>query len=94
MKNKNKKVVSGTVICSIIGISAIGLYLVFRKRDTSFDEIGNMITNVREILHSHHINEPSLVKDLGQKIHRNQNTLSAVVDWIATGISLWKEFKN
>ena len=94
MKKEEPNVVSGAVICGIIGISAIGLYLVFRKKDTALDEISKMICNVGEILHKNQVCEPSLVKDFGKKLHNNEQSVGAIVDWVAAGISLWKKFKH
>ena len=94
MKKKDPKSVSGAVICGVIGISAIGLYLIFRKKDTALDEIGKMISHVGEILDNHHVSQPALIKDLGKTLHHNESTIGAVVDWISKGISLWEKFKN
>lgn len=94
MKNSDSKVVTGAVIGGILGIGAIAVFLVLRKKETSLDSIGKVISNVGEILENHRIEEPAPVKDFGKKVHQNEDTVCAVVDWIATGISLWKKFKN
>ena len=94
MKNPDSKVINGALIGGIVGIGAIALFLVLRKKENSFDHIGKVISNVGEILASHRVDELEPVKDLGKKLHHNEDTVSAVVDWIAAGISLWKQFKS
>jgi hypothetical protein len=94
MKNTDSKVVSGALIGGIVGIGVIALFLVLRKKETSLDHIGKVISNVGEILDSHHVEEPAPIKDFEKKLHHHENTVGEVVDWLATGISLWKKFKN
>jgi hypothetical protein len=93
-KDTESKVVNGALIGGLIGIGAIAVFLVLRKKETSFDHIGKVISSVGEILAGHHIEELAPVKELGKKIHQNENTVVEVVDWIATGISIWKQFKK
>jgi len=90
----DSKVVVGALIGGIVGIGAIAVFLALRKKETSLDHLGKVISNMGEILDSHRIDEPAPVKNLGKKLHRNEDTVGEVVDWIATGLSLWKKFKN
>jgi hypothetical protein len=94
MKNSRSKVVSGAMIGGIVGISALTIFLMCRKKETALDEIGKVISNVSEILESHHVKEAAPVKEFGKTLHHHESTLCAAVDWIATGICLWKKFKN
>lgn len=96
MKNTDldSKVVTGVLIGGIVGIGALAVFLALRKKETSLEHIGKMLHNVDEILENHHIEEPSSVKSLGKKIHAHEDTVSTIVDWVATGISIWKKFKN
>ncbi len=94
MKNSDSKVVTGALIGGILGIGAIAVFLVVRKKDTSLDSIGKVISTLGEILENHEIDEVAPVKDFGKKLHVHEDTVCAVVDWLAAGISLWKKVKN
>jgi hypothetical protein len=96
MKNSDpdSKIVVGALIGGIVGIGAIAVFLALRTKTTSLDRIGKVIGNVGEILESHDVEEPAPIKDFGKKLHQNEDTVGAVVDWIATGICLWKKFKS
>ena len=94
MKNSDSKVVTGALIGGILGIGAIAVFLVLRKKENSLDHIGKVIANIGEILDSHDIDEPAPVKNFGKKVHQNEDTVGEVLNWIATGINLWKQFKN
>jgi len=90
----DKKVVIGALIAGIVGIGALSVYLALRKKKTSLDNIGKVVSNLGEILESHDVDEPDVLKHFGKKLHKNEDTVGSIVDWIATGISLWKKFKN
>jgi hypothetical protein len=90
----DSKIVTGALIGGLVGIGLIAVYLTTRKKETSLDHIGQVISNVGEILDSHRVDEPSPVKDFGKKLHKNEDTVGEVIDWIATGICLWKKFKS
>lgn len=97
MKKKSdadKKVVMGALIAGLVGIGALSVYLALRKKNSSLDNIGKVVSNLGEILESHHVKEPAALKNFGKKLHQNEDAVGSIVDWIATGISLWKKFKN
>ena len=88
------KIVVGALIGGIVGIGAIAVFLALRKKESPLDHLGKVISNVGDILESHHIDEPAPVKNFGKKLHQNENSVGEVVDWIASGINLWKKFKS
>lgn len=90
----DKKVVSGALMGGIVGVGALAVYLALRNKKTSLDKIGKVVSNIGEILESHQVEEPAALKHFGKKLHKNEDTIGSVVDWIATGISLWGKFKN
>jgi hypothetical protein len=90
----DSKIVVGALIGGLVGVGAIAIYLAVRKKDTSLDHIGKVISNVGEILNNNQVEEPAPIKEFGKKLHHHENTVGEVVDWIATGISLWKKFKS
>ncbi len=96
MKNSDpdSKIVVGALIGGLVGMGALAIFLAVRKKESSLEHVGKVMSNMGEILESHHIEEPGPVKDFGKKLHKNEDTLGAVVDWIAAGISLWKKIKS
>jgi hypothetical protein len=92
--DEDKKVVIVALVAGIVGIGALSVYLALRKKQTSLDNIGKVVSNLGEILENHDVAEPDVLKDFGKKLHKNEDTVGSIVDWIATGISLWKKFKN
>ncbi|MBX9838698.1 MAG: hypothetical protein K2X69_10365 [Silvanigrellaceae bacterium] len=94
MKNSDSKVVSWTLIGGMVGIGVLAAFVALRKKETSLDHVSKVISNVGKILESHQIDEPPPIKNFGKKLQHNEDTVSAIVDWIATGISLWGKFKN
>jgi hypothetical protein len=96
MKNSDpdSKVVTGALIGGLVGIGAIAIYQVLRKKESSIDHIGKVISNMGEILKNNEVEEPVPIKKLGKKLRHHEDTVGEIVDWIATGISLWKKFTN
>jgi hypothetical protein len=90
----DSKMVVGILIGGIVGIGALAVFLAKRKKETSFGSIGKVIRHVEEILENHQVEKPAPVKAFEKKIHHHDNTVGEVVDWVATGISLWKKFKH
>jgi hypothetical protein len=88
----NSKIVVKILIGGIVGIGAIAVFLAHRKKETSLGHIGEVISKVGEILESHHVDEPAPFKNFGKKVYHHENTVGEVVDWVATGMSLWKKF--
>jgi len=94
MKRSEEKVVSKALVGGLVGVGLIALFLAMRKKESSLEQFGHMMSHVAEILESHDIREPAPLQDLGKKIHRNESTVCAIVDWLAAGIHLWKKFKH
>lgn len=94
-QDAESKALVKVLIGGIVGISAITVFLALRReKETPLNAIGETIAQMGEILHSHKIEEPAQVKDIGKKLRKNEDTLCEVADWVATGISLWKKLKN
>ena len=97
MKKKSdadKKIVTRTLIVGIVAIGILAIYLALRKKKTSLDNIGDVVSNLGDILESHQIEEPRVLKNFGKKLHKNEDSLESIVDLIGTGINLWKKFKK
>lgn len=96
MKNPDRdaKVVTEILIGGLVGVGLIAIYFALHKKETSLGTIGKTLSNAGEILENHEVNEPVPMNTIGKTIHQHEGTIEGVVDWIATGISLWKKFKN
>lgn len=90
----DQKVVNNALIGGIVGIGVLAVIIAFRNKESSIDHLGQVVSNLGEILESHQVEEPAPLKKLGKKVQKNEDTIGAVVDWIATGISLWGKIKN
>ena len=92
--DKDSKLFVGLLIGGVVGVGALTVFLATRKGKEPLNRIGEMIVRVGEILGEHNIEEPTAIKQVEKKIHSHETSIENVVDWIATGISLWKKFKN
>ena len=77
------KVVTGVLIGGLVGVGAIAIFLALRTKESSVEHIGKVVSNVGEILESHHVDEPNTVKKIGKTLQQNENVIGAVVDWMA-----------
>lgn len=92
--SKDQKII-GSIVGGLVGLGAIGLLFAMRqKKEVPLNTISEILSHVGDILECHHIDEPRPLKSLGKHLHKNENTISEVVEWVATGINLWKKFKN
>ncbi len=94
MKHAKSKIVPKIVVGGIVGLGAFALFCLCRKKENSLDNFGKLISHVGEILENNHIEEPAPIQDLGKKIHHQENTVVAAVEWIAKGVHLWKKFTH
>ncbi len=93
-QDKDSHLFVGLMIGGIVGVGALTLFLATRKGKEPLNRIGEVIVRIGEILGDHGIEEPSALKQMEKKIHSHENCIANVVDWVATGINLWKKFKN
>ncbi len=93
-QDKDTKLVIGLLIGGAVGIGALTIFLATRKEKEPLGRIGETITRIGEILGEHHIEEPASFRRAEKKIHAHEDTIELVVELVATGISLWKKFKN
>ncbi len=93
--DKESQILTWTLIGGIVGVGAITLILAMRReREAPLSAIGETISQIGGILQSNDIDEPGPVRNFEKKLRKNENTLGEVVDWISTGIQLWKRFKH
>ena len=93
-RDKDSKLFIGLLIGGAVGIGALTIYLATRKDKAPLSTVGEAILRLGEILQNHHIEEPLSLKRVEKKIHSHENTMEEAVDWIVTGLYLWKKFKN
>lgn len=93
--DKDSKLVIGALIGGVVGIGALSLFLATRgSKRSSMNTIGQAIVRMGEIFENHGIEEPSSVRNMEKKIHKHEETVEQVLDWIAAGMHLWKKFKD
>ncbi len=92
--DQDSKLFVGLLIGGAVGLGALTLFLATRKNKAPLNTIGEAILRMGEILDEHNIEEPAPVKRMEKKIHRHENSIGDVVEWVATGLHLWKKFKN
>jgi hypothetical protein len=93
--NKDTKIVMGSVLGGIIGICTLTLILSLRKhKDTSLNSLGTVVSHLSELFEKPKTGEPAITKELGEKLQVHESTLLEVVDWVITGINIWKKFKG
>jgi len=93
-QDKDSKLFVGLVVGGIVGVGALTIFLVTRKGAEPLNRIGEAVLRIGEILGEHNIEEPAAIKQMEKKIHSHQSSIENVVDWVATGISIWKKLKK
>ncbi len=93
-QDKDSKLFTGLLIGGAVGLGALVFFLATRKEKAPMNAIGEAILRVGEILEDHNIDEPETVRRFEKKVHSHENTIGDVVNWVATGIQLWKKFKH
>lgn len=93
-KTNDSKLVKGAIIGGLIGVSTLAIYLATRNHRSSLNRIGDTIGRVGEVLEDHNIEEPVELKVIGKKIHKHEDSISELLNWVATGIDLWKKIKK
>ena len=93
--DKEPNLVIGAVIGGVVGIGVLAIFLATRKSSNSpLHTIGKVIGHIGEIFEEQDIKEPARLKAMEKKLHKHEDTISDVVEFIATGINLWKKYKN
>ena len=94
-QDKDSKLFLGALIGGIVGIGALTVYLAAkRNKEAPLNDIGEAIAHMGEVLESHGIQEPGPVKSVEKNIRKHEETIDEVMDWVVTGIYLWKKFKK
>jgi hypothetical protein len=91
----DSKLIIGMLITALASIGGIGIFLAMRKdKNALFDNLGQTLSHLGEVLENHKLEEPAIAKKLGKKLHQRETSLLEVAEWVATGIDLWKKFKK
>jgi sensor c-di-GMP phosphodiesterase-like protein len=94
-QSKDSKLFVGIVIGGVIGVGALTVFLVMRNdKESPLQTIGQAILHAGQIFQSHNVAEPAPIKNIEKKMKSNENTISEAIDWIASGIHLWKKLKG
>src|SRR5580692_680870 len=93
--DKDSKIVTGAIIGGIIGICTLTLILSLQKhKESSLSNLGTTISHLSELFEKSNIEEPTVMKQLGNKLKAHESTLLEVADWLIRGMSLWKKFQG
>ena len=93
-RDKDSKLFFGVLIGGIVGIGALSIFLATRSKEPPLSTIGEAIVRVGEIFEGHGLDEPAAVRNVEKKIHKHENAICEVMDWVATGIQLWQKLKR
>ena len=96
-QDKDSQLLMGLLIGGAVGIGALGLFLATRKGKEPLHRIGETITRIGEILDENGIKEPATLKHFEKKLHSNEHSIEAVVDWkrwafMPKNLHVWEMF--
>lgn len=86
--DKDSKMVTGAIVGGIIGICTLAIILSLRSHKES------NLSHLSELFEKHNIEEPKVMKQLGNQLKVHESTLLEVADWLLRGMSLWKKFQG
>ncbi len=94
--NESNKVMLGLLIGGVVGASALYLLHAAQNRKTPvLKKIGKTIADVGEMIESCDFGSCGGVMDTIEKnIPKGSDVLDNVVDWVDSGMNLWKKFKK
>lgn len=93
-KTNDSKLVTGAILGGLIGVSTLAIYLATRNNRKPLSRIGETIDRVGEVLEEHDIREPEELRFIERKIHKHEDSISELLNWVASGIDLWKKIKR
>jgi len=89
-----KSVLLGAVIGGLVGVGVVAVFRAYKNDNSSLGAIGETIARMGELVKDH-IDDPQFfVKEIDKKIEKNEDKLSAILEWTAAGIDLWKKLKK
>lgn len=89
-------IVVGVVVGGIIGGSALYLLHTSNKENKPvLSKIGKVISDIGEVLEDSSVdNRNEAISQIKKSLPTGDNTINHVLNWVATGINLWKNFKK
>ncbi len=92
----SKKVILGLIIGGVIGAGA--LYCMKANRGHQpplLKKLSKTLTNVGEMLENYNLEDScDVVHRIEDKLPTNTHIVSNVLDWVNTGMHLWKKFNK
>lgn len=91
----SKKVLVGLLIGGIVGAGALYCIHAAQHRKTPVvKKIGRTISEIGEMLENSEMGSDGVFESIEKKLPNGANILSNMVDWVDTGMTLWKKFKR
>ena len=98
---ENKQDESKKLLLSLLVGGAIGAGVVYcvqsaqNRHEPLVKKIGKTIADIGGALENSNFNNAAgIMKMIGQKVPSSQDVFSNAVDWVNTGLALWKKFKK
>lgn len=92
-----KKLLIGILI-GAIGVGTVSVLLSARRHEHTQESplhlLGQAIGNFAHMLENHEIKEPSILKKLEKSMEKSEGNVSEILNWVLTGVQLWKHFKG
>ncbi len=94
--NESTKLVLSLLIGGIVGGGALYCIHAARNRKTPvLKKIGKTIVDVGEMLENCDLGRnTNIMESIEEKIPKGKEVVDHIVDWVDTGLTLWKKFKK
>lgn len=83
--NHAKKILLGTLIGSGLAIGIIALI-----KASKHGKLRNTFAHIGQTLEQPEV----LIKKVENQIHKNEKTITAILEWVGAGFHLWKKIKG
>ncbi len=94
--NESTKLIVGLLIGGIVGSGAIYCIHAAQNRKTPvLKKIGKTIVDVGEMLENCDLgSNTNIMESIEEKMPKGKEMVDRIVDWVDTGLTLWKKFKK
>lgn len=94
--DESSKWILGLLIAGVVGAGVLYCVHSAQNRKTPvLKKIGKTIADVGEMLENCDLsNEADVLEDIEKKIPKGTEIVDNLVDWVDTGLTLWKKFKK
>lgn len=93
----SKNILTGALIGGVIGVAAT-LFFASKNGDkenrSSLSSLGRLIVHMGEMLNAHDVNHTPIIKDVEKKVHKHEDTVSDVLEFISSSMHLWEKIRK